>query len=125
LEFGIFQVGELETRTVTTSTLLRGLLASRDDRAWCEVDERYRPIVLRLAERCGLDADDAADVAQETLTQFFEDYRAGKYDRQRGRLRAWLTGIARHRIADARRRRGARGEERGDSGGAAAAGGAA
>jgi RNA polymerase sigma factor (sigma-70 family) len=62
----------------------------------------------------GLDDADAADVAQETLTSFLQAYREQKYDRERGRLRSWLIGIARRRLADllrdAGRRRVARGE---------------
>jgi RNA polymerase sigma-70 factor (ECF subfamily) len=106
---------ETEAKTITTSTLLRALLESRDEAAWHEVDERYRPIIVGFAQRLGLSPEDAADTAQETLAQFFEDYRAGKYDRERGRLRAWMIGIARHRIADVLRKRAQRREQRGAS----------
>jgi RNA polymerase sigma-70 factor (ECF subfamily) len=93
---------------VTTSTLLSALCESRDDAAWATIDARYRPVVLRLARRFGLNTEDAADVAQETLAEFFRDLRAGKYARERGRLRAWLLGIARHRVLDELRRRAQR-----------------
>jgi RNA polymerase sigma-70 factor (ECF subfamily) len=96
---------QAETNSITTTTLLQALLESRNDAAWRTIDDRYRPIVLRLAERAGLSSEDAADVAQETLAQLVQDYQDGKYDAQRGRLRAWMIGIARHRIADVLRRR--------------------
>jgi DNA-directed RNA polymerase specialized sigma24 family protein len=43
------------------------------------------------------------------------DYRAGKYNRQQGRLRTWLTGIARCRLVDLRRDGARRWGWRGDS----------
>ena len=63
----------------------------------------------------GLNETDAADVAQDTLACFVRDYRAKKYDRQQGRLRTWLIGIARCRLADLRRAAVRRREARGES----------
>lgn len=103
------------TTSKTTTTLLEGLLQSHSDELWAEFDLRYRPVILALARRCGLGLADAEDVAQEALVRFVRNYREGKYDRQRGRLRAWLTGIARNCIADALRIRAARREWRGNS----------
>lgn len=99
----------------TTTLLLEGLLDPGNQLVWTEFDGRYRPVVQALARRLGLDDHDAADVAQETLTVFLRDYQAGKYDRARGRLGAWIVGIARHRIAELRRGRVRRQEWRGDS----------
>jgi RNA polymerase sigma-70 factor (ECF subfamily) len=112
---GTWAVVETEAITKTTSTLLRALCESRDESAWREVDDRYRPIIVGFAQRLGLSPEDAADTAQETLAQFFADYRSGKYDRERGRLRAWMLGIARHRIGDVHRRQVARAGQRGAS----------
>ncbi|MGE0479522.1 MAG: RNA polymerase sigma factor [Phycisphaerae bacterium] len=99
----------------TTTLLLEGLLDPANVAVWTEFDERYRPVVQAVARRLGLDDHDAADVAQETMTVFLRDYQAGKYDRTRGRLGAWIVGIARHRIAELRRARARRQEWRGDS----------
>ncbi len=101
--------------SMTTTALLEGLGDPVNAAVWGEFDGRYRPIILGFARRLGLSEDDSADVAQEVLTQFVQDFRAGKYDRTRGRLRSWIIGIARHRIADSRRRRFRRHEVRGDS----------
>lgn len=68
-----------------------------------------------MARQLGLDEADAADAAQDTLACFLSDYRAGKFDRSRGRLRAWLLAIARHRVIDFQRRRAARRVRRGNS----------
>ena len=96
--------------TVTTTALLDALRDGRDTCAWEEFDRRYRPVIFHLALRMGLTEPDAADVAQESLLAFFRDHGAGRYERGRGRLRAYLLGIARHRALDALtlRRRGTR-----------------
>lgn len=89
----------------TTSSLLLAALHGSDGDAWHEVDRRYRGILVGFARRLGLQDEDADDVAQQTLAQFVRDYQAGQYDRLRGRLRAWIIGIARHRIVDLQRQR--------------------
>ncbi|MCB9866703.1 MAG: RNA polymerase sigma factor [Phycisphaerales bacterium] len=99
----------------TTTELLEGLHDRGNRVVWEEFDRRYRPILHGFLRRMGLDDNDAADVAQETLTCFVQDYRARKYDRQQGRLRSWLIGIARYRLADLRRAAGRRRELLGDS----------
>jgi RNA polymerase sigma-70 factor (ECF subfamily) len=88
----------------TTTALLEGLLRGEDERLWDEFSTRYRPIVIAFSRRMGLGDADAEDVAQETLVQFLQAYRAGKYDRTRGRLRSWIVGIAKYRVADVQRR---------------------
>lgn len=100
---------------MTTTALLNGLHDAENEDIWREFDARFRPLVVSFCARLGLGPADAADVAQETLIQFVRDYRAGKYDRSRGRLGAWLMGIARHRLLDDRRRKAARRELRGES----------
>ena len=60
------------------------------------------------------DPGEAEDVAQETLLQFLRDYRAHRYDRDKGRLRGWIAGIARHRVIDYQRKRGRRRERAGE-----------
>lgn len=104
------------TATIQTTTeLLDGLHESSNRAAWAEFDRRYRPILIGFLRRMGLNEADAGDVAQETLVCFVQDYRARKYDRQSGRLRSWLIGIARCRLADQRRAAARRREMRGES----------
>jgi RNA polymerase sigma factor (sigma-70 family) len=105
----------IEMATQTTTALLDGLFDLQNDLAWRQLDDRFRPVIVAFAQRLGLGPADAADVAQETLTQFVRDYREGKYDRSRGRLRSWIIGIARHRIAELNRKRAGRREFRGNS----------
>jgi len=73
-------------RTTTTTALLDGLHDPANEEVWREFDTRYRPIILGFAVKLGLSDEDAADVAQDTLARFVQEYRAGRYDRTRGRL---------------------------------------
>ena len=101
--------------TRTTTAMLEGLFDPTDDDVWSSFDARYRPIVEGFARRIGLSEADAADAAQETMARFLQEYRAGKYDRSRSRLRSWLIGIARYRALDIQRWRAGRREHRGES----------
>ncbi|MCC6320278.1 MAG: sigma-70 family RNA polymerase sigma factor [Phycisphaerales bacterium] len=84
----------------TTTQLLNDLRDTANQQAWYVFDQRYKPIIHAVAMRLGLRAEDAADVAQQTITDFLRDYRRGQYDRGKGRLRDWLRGIARNRAID-------------------------
>jgi RNA polymerase sigma factor (sigma-70 family) len=102
-------------RTTTTTELLQALHDRSDEAVWRVFDARYRPIIYAIAMRLGLNQDDAAEVAQATLADFVRDYRKGGYDRERGRLRSWIIGIARHRVTDVLRQRAKQREMRGES----------
>ncbi|MHC4909588.1 MAG: RNA polymerase sigma factor [Planctomycetota bacterium] len=93
--------------TRTTTILLDGLHDPADSTSWETFDRRYRPVIIALSRRMGLAEADAADVAQETITRFILEYREGRYDRSRGRLRNWLLALSRTRIAE-HYRKGAR-----------------
>ncbi len=99
----------------TTTSLLEGLFDTDNEIAWSRFDARYRPIVLGFARKMGLNEVDASEVAQETIVQFLKEYKEGKYDRERGRLRSWLIGIARFRVAGVYRSKSNKREYRGES----------
>lgn len=101
--------------SITTTILLEALLEPGNEAVWREFDSRYRPLIFGCARRVGLCEEDAAEIAQQTLCEFVRDYRAGKYVRDRGRLRAWVLSIARHRIIDQQRQRARRRDWAGDS----------
>ena len=90
--------------TRTSTILLNGLKDSSDPVAWSEFDSRYRPILLTVARRLGLHGADAEDAVQETMTTFMLAYRQEKYERDKGRLRDWLYGMARHKIREIQRK---------------------
>lgn len=95
----------------TTSVILDQLIAGRSD-VWHAFVMRFREPLVRLATRRGLDAAEAEDAAQQTLLILIEGIKGGTYHRNKGRLSAWLFGIARLEIgrrlerAAARERRG-------------------
>jgi len=89
---------------VTTTVVLENLRRS-DEEAWRQFVERFRRPVVRFARDLGLSEDEAEDVTQETLMDFVRAYREGQYDPKKGRLSAWLFGIAHRRILHAFRRR--------------------
>jgi len=73
---------------------------------WAQLDARYRPVIAGLARRLGATGADAEDVAQQTLAEFVQAYRLGRYDRGKGRLSSWILGIARNTaLATVRKRR--------------------
>lgn len=81
------------TLSRTSTTLLRGLVDPRNDRAWRRFYARYTPMLRSYARRVGLNDADAQDAVAETLETFARAYGAGRYDRTRGRLKSWLGGI--------------------------------
>ena len=100
----------------TSTVLLESLKDPAQEAVWREFDARFRPLLTAFAVRLGLEAGEAEDVAQETLVEFVGAYRAGKYDRSRGRLSSWIISIARHRISHRRLAVGRAAGRRGESG---------
>mgnify|MGYP001339617220 CR=1 FL=1 len=106
IEHGALKKNNTMEITRTTTAMLEALHDSENSEMWEAFDRRYRSILIGFARNLGLSDQDSADIAQETLVRFVKEYREGRYDRERGRLGAWLVGIARFRILDQRRRRG-------------------
>ncbi|MBL9000820.1 MAG: sigma-70 family RNA polymerase sigma factor [Phycisphaerae bacterium] len=105
----------MNPQTWTSTAILDGLSDPNNHALWAEFDARFRPVIEGVAMKMGLSRDEAADVAQQTLVEFAAAYKAGKYERGRGRLRSFLLGIARFRITDVMRARAKRRGQRGDS----------
>ena len=91
------------TLPVTTSLLLDALRDERDQGGWRQFTDRYWPVLVGLGVHLGLTETDAADAAQWTLVEFLREFRAGRYQRGRGRLSAFVMGIAKNRIRAIRR----------------------
>ncbi len=80
---------------VTTTQVLEELKISNDSAVWNKFTDSFRPVVINFAKKLGLSNDDAEDAAQETMLVFVKAFRDGKYNREKGRLRDWLFGVAR------------------------------
>lgn len=93
------------TIPTTTTLLLDSLKNEQDSVAWEEFDARYRRVIEDFARSLGLKDDDAAEVAQQTLADFVQAYRNGRYERGRGRLHSWIIGIAQNKVVDVFRAR--------------------
>ncbi|MEE2711583.1 MAG: sigma-70 family RNA polymerase sigma factor [Planctomycetota bacterium] len=88
---------------VTTTTVLDALRNFSNEEAWGSFVDRFRDPIVRFAERGGLSQAAAQDVAQETLLTFITAWRDDRYDRTKGRLSAWLFGIASRKVLSGRR----------------------
>jgi RNA polymerase sigma-70 factor (ECF subfamily) len=95
----------------TTAQLLHAVRGGTDDPAWALFTERYEPLLMSVARRLGFGAEDAQDLSQQTLLEFVRELRAGRFDRQRGRMRTWILAIARNRARDLGRRQRRRREQ--------------
>ncbi len=98
-------MGDWQSSTITSSTLLAGLREPHNHGAWQRFNARYGQMVIAFARRLGLNDSDAQDAAQESLLTFFRAYQKGLYNRERGRLRSWLFAIANRKVIGIHRRR--------------------
>lgn len=92
--------------TQTSMTLLESLRSAGGTAAWREFFRRYAPMLLGFARRNGLSGADAQDAVQEVLIAVHQEFSrlTGPFDRSKGPFKAWLRGIARHKVQDIRRR---------------------
>ncbi len=97
---------------VTTSAILARLNCTDDQFVWTTFCERFRYPLMAFCRRFGLSSADSEDVTQDVLLAFVDRYRQGAYQREKGRLSAWLFGIAYREIQNHRRRRGREAERR-------------
>ncbi|MBL9119988.1 MAG: sigma-70 family RNA polymerase sigma factor [Phycisphaerae bacterium] len=104
-----------EGNGVTTVELLGRLRSGGSESDWADLDRRYRPLAVAVARKLGLTQEDAEDVAQQAMLEFYAGWQKGEYDPSRGRLRVWLISIVRHRAIDLMRRVRLRQDWRGDS----------
>ncbi len=89
----------------TRASLLLRLKARDNSLAWQEFTAIYRPILLRYARACGLDAHDAEDIAQECLAQVNLSIGRFEYDKRRGGFKRWLRVMVKRRVINRLRKR--------------------
>lgn len=68
---------------------------------------RYRGPLLAFVERRGFSHQDAEDLVQEVFLRLFAREALARADRERGRFRSFILGIAKHVMSEERERRGA------------------
>ncbi len=70
------------------------LLDPHDREAWQEFEVRYKPVITAYARKAGCRQADIEDIAQNVIMTFLTALQNGKYDKDRGKLRAWLGKVA-------------------------------
>jgi RNA polymerase sigma-70 factor (ECF subfamily) len=82
----------------TRASLLIRVRDPGDQAAWHEFVEIYRPVILRLARRKGMQEADAEDVAQQVLVAVSRAAQEHEHDPQRAKFRTWLHRVAHNAI---------------------------
>ena len=85
----------------TRVSLLLRVRNPADQAAWREFVEIYRPVIVRLARRKGMQESDAEDVAQQVLLQISEAAKVREHDPERAKFRTWLHCVAHNTILNA------------------------
>lgn len=85
------------SEAVTEDAALVEALAGGDSQAARELYRRHRHPIMRFAMAMTGSRPTAEDIVHDTFVEFL--HRPGAFDSSRGSLRAFLYGIARHRIA--------------------------
>jgi RNA polymerase sigma factor (sigma-70 family) len=85
----------------TRASLLIRVRDPADQAAWHEFVEIYRPVILRLARRKGMQDADAEDVAQQVLVALAKVIEQHEHDPKRAKFRTWLGRVAHNAILDA------------------------
>ncbi len=71
----------------TTRSSLLARLREDGDEVWQEFTRFYSPLLVRFAERLGLQSQDVDEVVQGVLVDFFQAKESFTYDRGKGRFR--------------------------------------
>ena len=88
----------------TVSNLITRLPRLDDHAAWRVFDRRYSPLLNSYFRKAGIATPVAAELAQEALQRVATGLRAGAFEREKGRLRHWIGGIARNVLRNHLRR---------------------
>ena len=89
----------------TPPSLLERIRDHDNDLAWETFCDVYSPLLYDYCRKRGLQANDAADVVQESLLRVAKAILKFEYDPQRGRFRDWLYRIVHNEICRQANRR--------------------
>jgi RNA polymerase sigma-70 factor (ECF subfamily) len=87
-----------------TSLSLLARVRAREADAWGRLVDLYAPLVYHWCGRCGLSAEDMADVFQEVFRSVAEHVGDFRRDRAGDSFRGWLRTITRNKVRDHFRR---------------------
>ncbi|MEV0597718.1 sigma-70 family RNA polymerase sigma factor [Streptomyces sp. NPDC050315] len=93
------QPTDVSTRDPLTDEELVRRLAAGSEAYLAIAYHRWQPLVLALARRALGDSQEAEDVTQQVFLAVWRNRH--RYRASRGPVTGWLTGITRHKIADA------------------------
>ena len=85
----------------TRLSLIVRLKSRADEAAWQEFVEIYRPVIVRLATRRGMQHADAEDLSQQVLVSVTKAIGRWEIAPRCARFRAWLHRVARNAIHNA------------------------
>ncbi len=76
----------------TPVSLLQRVRKRSDQEAWGRFVRLYTPLIFHWGRKCGLQAEDAADLTQEVFATLFQKLPEFTYD-QHGSFRSWLRTL--------------------------------
>jgi RNA polymerase sigma-70 factor, ECF subfamily len=94
---------EFTQSAMTSPSLLLRVRRNEAD-AWDRLSDVYGPLVYQWSRRCGLSADDSADIVQEVFGVLARRIDSFRRERPDDSFRGWLWTIARNKVRDHVRR---------------------
>ena len=86
--------------------------AGEDAAVWTELVELYQPAIRGFLLKRGTRDSEVDDIMQNVVVRLVGILREGKYDKRRGRFRAYLSTLLIHELIDSARKAQARMEHR-------------
>jgi RNA polymerase sigma-70 factor (ECF subfamily) len=83
----------------TPASLLERVRRPADQEAWSRFVQLYTPLIFYWGRKCGLQAEDAADLTQDVFATLVQKLPEFNYDQHRS-FRAWLRTVTLNRWRD-------------------------
>ena len=80
----------------TTDSGLLNRMATEDEQAWIDFDNKYRRMICGIGEKRGINPDDYNDLMQEVMLVCCQRIGSFFYDRNKGHFRSWLFAVTRN-----------------------------